>query len=334
MGNLQDRSDTVCVIGGGWFGCYAAFRLQQMGIKYTLIESEKELFSGASGNNQNRLHQGWHYPRSYATRKMSYDGFRKFQHAFPTLSTEVTRNVYCIAEDSLLDFETYESIFRSEQYDYDIVELQGFRGINRFGFMVSERMIEVAKSRRFFSALIRELDLGNRVHSVSDNIVIDQKYGETKYRYVIDCTYGSLKKMEGFIEQKYLVVCLEPITAKLSFGAVTVMDGPFFSVFPCAERKYTLTSVMLGPLPERNANSGNVDLQKLEHNIFREACEYFPKLAEEFTVSGSFIATKYKSEARSDRRSTILEIGNKITHVYSGKIDNIFELEKVVVQFK
>ena len=39
---------------------------------------KKDIFNGASGYNQNRLHLGFHYPRSKKTRIQSKVGFYKF----------------------------------------------------------------------------------------------------------------------------------------------------------------------------------------------------------------------------------------------------------------
>ena len=57
----------IAIIGAGWFGCYIGYDLIKSGYEVKIFEKEKEIFSGASGYNQNRLHLGFHYPRSYRT---------------------------------------------------------------------------------------------------------------------------------------------------------------------------------------------------------------------------------------------------------------------------
>ena len=53
----------VVVIGGGIFGSCTAIELAKNGINVTLVEKNTQIMQGASLNNQNRLHLGYHYPR-------------------------------------------------------------------------------------------------------------------------------------------------------------------------------------------------------------------------------------------------------------------------------
>ena len=57
----------IAIIGAGWFGCYIGYELIKSGYDIKIFEKEKNIFLGASGFNQNRLHLGFHYPRSYKT---------------------------------------------------------------------------------------------------------------------------------------------------------------------------------------------------------------------------------------------------------------------------
>lgn len=54
----------IAIIGAGWFGCLIADELLKRNYKVRIFERENEIFNNASGNNQNRLHLGFHYPRS------------------------------------------------------------------------------------------------------------------------------------------------------------------------------------------------------------------------------------------------------------------------------
>ena len=66
MNNTNSQQDAV-IIGGGFYGSSIAIYLaKQRGFKrITLIEREAELLSRASYNNQARVHNGYHYPRSF-----------------------------------------------------------------------------------------------------------------------------------------------------------------------------------------------------------------------------------------------------------------------------
>ena len=55
----------IAIIGAGWFGCHIALEILKLNkFKIQIFERNKDIFNGASSNNQNRLHLGFHYPRS------------------------------------------------------------------------------------------------------------------------------------------------------------------------------------------------------------------------------------------------------------------------------
>ena len=69
----------VLIIGAGWFGCHIAKILNEAGVNVTILEKDSEIFASMSGNNSNRLHKGFHYPRASITRKQCVQGFRDFK---------------------------------------------------------------------------------------------------------------------------------------------------------------------------------------------------------------------------------------------------------------
>ena len=69
----------IAIIGAGWFGCHIAYELMNDGHEIKIYEKENDIFLGASGFNQNRLHLGFHYPRSFITREQSKKGFKYFK---------------------------------------------------------------------------------------------------------------------------------------------------------------------------------------------------------------------------------------------------------------
>ena len=85
----------IAIIGAGWFGCHLASELKNDGHSILLFEKEKDIFAGASGNNQNRLHLGYHYPRSYITREQSKKGFKTSR----TRIFFIFCQIFCIFDD-------------------------------------------------------------------------------------------------------------------------------------------------------------------------------------------------------------------------------------------
>ena len=64
----------IGIVGAGIFGCSIALELQKDGHLVTIIEQDSDIMLRASKNNHNRIHYGYHYPRSLETTKQSLDG--------------------------------------------------------------------------------------------------------------------------------------------------------------------------------------------------------------------------------------------------------------------
>ncbi|MDY3759676.1 MAG: FAD-dependent oxidoreductase, partial [Treponema sp.] len=71
------------IIGGGYFGLYLSWYLGSKGYKVVLFEKESALMTHASYNNQARIHNGYHYPRSVLTALRSRVSFPRFVKDFP-----------------------------------------------------------------------------------------------------------------------------------------------------------------------------------------------------------------------------------------------------------
>ena len=110
---------SFAVVGGGWYGCHIATAFRSLGFDVTIFEQQSRLMHLASGNNQFRLHMGFHYPRHYGTRMQSRDGFSRFIERYPSLSRPIAQNIYAVPRgDSLIDFITYKLIMTSSGIEF------------------------------------------------------------------------------------------------------------------------------------------------------------------------------------------------------------------------
>ena len=82
----------IMIIGAGWMGCHLTYVLKSLGHHITLYE-QNGIFNGMSGANTNRLHMGYHYPRSHQTRSQSKNGFKKFINKYPNLLRKIKNNL-------------------------------------------------------------------------------------------------------------------------------------------------------------------------------------------------------------------------------------------------
>ena len=68
--NILKNGANFAIIGCGIFGALSAIEIAKKGNEVTIFESLDKILFGASLNNQNRLHRGFHYPRSEKTIKI------------------------------------------------------------------------------------------------------------------------------------------------------------------------------------------------------------------------------------------------------------------------
>ena len=96
----MDKYDKI-IIGSGIYGMYAAKRSLEKNPneKVLIIEVEKEPFNRGSYVNQARLHNGYHYPRSYSTASKSARYFNRFYNDFKEGINDKFEKVYAVASD-------------------------------------------------------------------------------------------------------------------------------------------------------------------------------------------------------------------------------------------
>ena len=161
----------IAILGAGWYGCHIGASLKALGFDVTVFEQHHRPLHEASGNNQFRLHLGFHYPRHHGTRVQSRDGFLRFIERYPHLSREVSENIYAVPkEESLIDFLTYRLIMISSGIEFrETRDISiGLRAVDGL-LLVGERVLLIERARRYFlDSLGDSLVLGHKVSAVED----------------------------------------------------------------------------------------------------------------------------------------------------------------------
>ena len=90
------------IIGGGFYGSAIAIYLAKTrGLRRViLLEREAKLLSRASYNNQARVHNGYHYPRSFTTAFRSRVNFPRFVQDWPHAVKQNFVKLYAIARQN------------------------------------------------------------------------------------------------------------------------------------------------------------------------------------------------------------------------------------------
>ena len=206
---MEIMSVKIAIIGAGWYGCHLGLSFKSLGFDVVIYEKNERVLNDASGNNQFRLHLGFHYARHHGTRIQSRDGFMRFIERYPSLSREVPENIYAVPKyDSIIDFNTYRMIMSSSGLEYQETKENRLmlKGIDGF-LHTPERVLLIYNAREYFSErLNKNLRLGEIVSDLQprDNGVV---VNGSDYDFVIDCTWGrkSAVPIDIFFEQTLLL---------------------------------------------------------------------------------------------------------------------------------
>lgn len=334
----------IAVIGAGWYGCHITAVLTSLGIEVDLYEKNERIFGEASGNNQFRLHMGFHYARSHRTRLQSRDGYARFLERYSDLSRPIEDNIYGVpTNESLIDFTTYKIIMSSAGIEYregDVAgqERLGFRHLDGFLY-APERVVMTSFARSYFEQrLEKQLKLNTPATGIVEHEGHITVNGQ-RYDFLVDTTWGHLLPlpMTCYWEPTLLLYYRSNVVEP----ALTLVDGPLASVYPTEEeRLYTLSSVPITPLGRFDSPEEAV---RVRDSITREVVErkreqmeaqigrHIADFKDRFTFEGIQLAVKTKPVGASDDRSCwIGHVGRRFT-VLSGKIDTIFFAAEAIV---
>lgn len=325
---------SIGLIGAGWYGCHLASSLASLGFQATVFDRRSRALDEASGNNQFRLHLGFHYARHHGTRLQSRDGFQRFIERYPTLSGEVANNLYAVPKaDSLIDFDTYKLIMAASGIDFvEVPDIPPFLTRVEGCIRTRERVVMLDRARDFFRRRLGNmLELNVEVERVEqgDNYA---SINDRRFDYVIDATWGQFSPLP--ITVYYEPTMLLYYETDRDMPAITMVDGPLCSVYPTEDPSiFTLSSVSHTPLGRyatageahaARASVGEELVKAKRHAMEEQISRYFPSFRDVFRFAGVQLAIKTKPIGGNDDRSCYVFKNNRIFSVMSGKIDTIF----------
>lgn len=364
------------IVGGGIFGSYAAKFLASKN-SVALVEKGGSLLGRASSNNQTRLHTGSHYlraPRTAMDAQKHHNRFlldhdfamnRTFSHVYGiarhgSLTDAGGFERFCdwlninAAKDSnfdLFDPNRISDTYIIEEYSFDPFLLSSWYSQELHSAQVTLHMESeiVAAERLDNSWLIKVKD------SESNTF-------ELETRCVINATYSNLNAVSQLFhlpelqmkhEYSELLLLYVPSLQNL---AVTIMDGPFFSITPYGLTGLHVFSSVIYTHHSSTENSG----QKLPCQTINgqcavddfnlcQTCKDKPKSAQQFmlnqlrtfmpnvgpifmhgqleTVKSTWAMDDYRDERQTSVRK--LASGPDFYAVMSGKVSNIYEMEDI-----
>jgi len=351
----------VVIIGGGFYGCVIALHAKKYFDKILLIEKEKDLLQRASFANQARIHNGYHYPRSFLTAQRSNINFPRFIKDFKKAIYKDFEKIYAVskvgskvnanqfikfcreinvplkpASEKLKKYFNQfliESVFLAKEYVFNAEELKKLL-LNK----LSESGVEI----------LLEAEVLKVSQHKSDKLILALKNGKSiTSKMAFNCTYSQINTLLKnsnlpVIDLKHEITEMGLIKVPEEFQkkGITVMDGPFFSIMPFPPRKlHTISHVRFTPhlrwLDKSNYANPHRKLESLILKtkypfMIRDASRYIPILTKcQYVESIYEVKTVLPQNEVDDGRPILFkkDYGYKnFFIVMGGKIDNIYDI--------
>jgi glycine/D-amino acid oxidase-like deaminating enzyme len=358
------------VIGGGFYGAVIAIYLaRQRGFRRVcLLEREAALLQRASYNNQARVHNGYHYPRSFTTAFRSRINLPKFVRDWPQAVKSDFVKLYAIARrNSKVTSKQFQRFCRETNARLEVAEpalkalfeprlIEDVFVVQEYAFD-SRRLADWARSELLASGV--DVRLGTRADAIVRtgdeclNVTGHDANGDAfalETRYVFNCTYSGLNQFAGDfpgtrtrLKQEITEMALVKAPPGLEELGVTVMDGPFYSMMPFPSRGlHTLSHVRYTPHLHWDDEAGVDPYARLADyprdtrvdRMIRDVERYMPAVRNAQYVDSLFeVKTVLAKNEVDDGRPILFEKHNDLKGCYSvlgGKIDNIYDvLEKL-----
>jgi glycine/D-amino acid oxidase-like deaminating enzyme len=361
-----NRFDAV-VIGGGFYGARLSLLLREQGRSVLLVEREPLLLGRASLRNQARVHHGYHYPRSILTSLRSRQSYARFaeeyaecvDRSFPHYyaigrgASKVTASQFaqfCARIGAPLTlapkpvralFETHriEAVFEAQECAFDAVRLR-------------DRLTADLDAA---GVIVRTSTEAEQVRTERTHTRVALRAGNDRYEVathaVLNCTYSRLNRLlvasrAAPIPMKHELTELALVEPPpgLAGAAVTVMDGPFFSLMPYPSRGlFTLSHVRYTPhrnwhdgaaSPAVDGDAGLAHARSRFMHMVRDAERYLPIMRGTRYVDSLFeIKTVMPRSEQDDSRPILYRRCAEhpgLVSVLGAKIDSVYEVEIVL----
>jgi len=361
------ESDTdAIVIGGGFYGLMIATYLREVRAlpRVTVLEREPGIMRRASYNNQARIHNGYHYPRSFTTAYRSRVNLPRFVEDWPFAVVNDFPKIYAIARRSskvtaqqfrrfsreigaslepaprhlrdVFSRHLIEDVFLTQEYAFDSSKLSG---------LILRRLQAANVELRLATDAVGIEASGDRL-SVHWRDLENDTEGELRSPLVFNCTYSGINRLANRIGADTVQVKHEVTEMALTrlppeFGkiGITVMDGPFFSIMPFPARDmHTVSHVRYTPHVSWPDEPGIDPYRKLEDypkvsrsdRMLRDISRYIPAIASAQALDSLYeVKTVLMKNESDDGRPILFQKHTDIPGYFSvlgGKIDNIYDI--------
>lgn len=270
------------IIGAGLYGLYSAYYCAQNNEKVLVLEYDDKPMSRATYINQARVHNGYHYPRSYSTAIKSVNYFNRFNEDFSFAVNSQFKKIYATSAEfswtSAEEFKRFcdsshikceeiypekyfksgicDGVFETQEYTYDAMKIKDF---------YLEKLKDFPHVEIKYNARIKNIEKKSRTYEIEL-----QDSARCESSFILNATYASTNQINSMlnfdlfkIKYELCEIILCKTTENLTDVGITLMDGPFFSVMPFGMTGYhSLTAVSFTPHMTSYEDLPTFDCQK------------------------------------------------------------------------
>ena len=254
------------IIGAGMYGLYAAAALSKKGRKVLVIDCDEAPFLRGSFVNQARLHNGYHYPRSYSTAAKSAKYYERYYSDFKDCINGQFTQIYAVAKNySWANAQQFRTFCKNLNLRCDLIDTDKY--FNSISVeeawiteeatfdaaLVNQKLFEETKNNNvefIFNSFLDEIEQKGKVYNLKLST------GETvSAPFVLNATYAGTNQIHELMHLEPLnikyelceIVCCN-VTDNIKDIGLTLMDGPFFSLMPFGKTgMHSLTTVSRTP---------------------------------------------------------------------------------------
>jgi hypothetical protein len=234
----------IAVVGAGLYGCTAAIKLAHAGHEVNLFERYSDILQGATAASCNRIHLGYHYPRSVDTALTAITDTPGFIKEFRTSVYSGAWHHYVIAGGGSVSREQFTDFMHKLALPYDACEGNLVRGaVTEDVVLVPELLLNVNRLRT---------DLTKRLADAHVNLHVSSP-GTSSMRghdVTVMTTYG--RDFPRPLQYEVTEVAIMHFDDAFRHNSFVIIDGPFACVDPLPDTNLHLLYDVTHSVHHRN----------------------------------------------------------------------------------
>jgi len=251
------KNRKALVIGAGIHGCSVAIELAKQGIKVIMVDAKKDIFLGSSWATHNRIHLGYHYPKSKETAIECKNGYYDFIKNYGACVSFYDFYYAIDKNDSNVSAKKYQTFMRGLGLECNSgFPKEYFLNKNQVedSFKVKEACFDIWKLKEIYKKRIKEFNIKEIFNfEIKKADIKDNKLKLTSSKdiemkldvdLIINCTYtytNNVQKafsvFDDLTPYKFESTEIAVVESNVKIPPLTIMDGPFITILPYAGKE-------------------------------------------------------------------------------------------------